>query len=109
MEIGVDIIDLRRLKIDDEHFIKRILTVNEKAIFDRKKTEQQKREFLGGRFAAKEALSKAMGTGIGKIGFHDIEVLNDDLGKPYLNIKNAKISISHEKDYAVAFVMIDNK
>ena len=106
MEIGVDIVDLRRLNIDHQHFIDRVLTDKEKTIFYTKKTDQQKREFLGGRFAAKEAYSKALGTGIGRVGFHDIEVLNDDFGKPYLNIKNAKVSISHEKDYAVAFVMI---
>ncbi len=106
MEIGVDIVDLRRLNIEHRHFIERVLTPKEIILFDQKTTTQQKLEFLGGRFAVKEAYSKALGTGIGKIGFQDIEVLNDTLGKPYLNDKNAKISISHEKEYAVAFVVI---
>lgn len=106
MEIGVDIVELKRLNINNEAFISRVLTLTEIEIFNQKRTEQQKREFLGGRFAAKEAYLKAIGTGIGKIGFQDIEILNDESGKPYLNINNAKVSISHEKEYAVAFVVI---
>ncbi|WP_041139111.1 holo-ACP synthase [Beduini massiliensis] len=106
MEIGVDIVDLKRLNIHNRHFIERILTPSERELFEQKKTDQQKAEFLGGRFAAKEAYSKALGTGIGPISFQQIEVLNDELGKPYLNGVNAKISISHEKEYAVAFVVI---
>lgn len=107
MEIGVDIVDLKRLDIHNRHFIERILTLKELALFDLKKTDRQKLEFLGGRFCAKEAYSKALGTGIGTIGFQQIEVLNDEFGKPYLNDPNAKISISHEKEYAVAFVVVD--
>ncbi|MFQ6862132.1 MAG: holo-ACP synthase [Beduini sp.] len=106
MEIGVDIVDLKRLNIHNRHFIERILTPDERELFNQKKTDQQKLEFLGGRFAAKEAYSKALGTGIGPISFQQIEVLNDESGKPYLNAPNAKISISHEKEYAVAFVVI---
>lgn len=107
MKIGVDIIDLNRLNLDHHHFIERVLTPAELEVYCQKKTEQQKREYLGGRFAAKEAVMKALGTGIGKTSFQDIEVLNSESGCPYLNIKNASISISHEKDYAVAFVIIE--
>jgi holo-[acyl-carrier protein] synthase len=68
-------------------------------------------EFLAGRFAAKEAFSKAMGTGIGKdLSFLDIEIAVDPLGKPVI-VKpdvNAHLSISHSRDYAVAQVVIES-
>ena len=50
---------------------------------------------------------KALGTGIGKTSFQEIEVLNKSNGCPYLNIENASISISHENHYAIAFVVIN--
>ena len=106
MEIGVDIVEMARLKNVSRHFIERVLTNKELAIYDLK-SDEQKLTYLAGRFAGKEAVSKAMGTGIGKIGFQDIEILNDSQGKPYLNIERAKISLSHEKNYAIAFVVID--
>lgn len=107
MKIGVDIVDLKRLDIENEAFIKRILTPKEQSVFYAKKTPGQKLSYLGGRFAAKEAYSKACGTGIGKLSFQDIEILNDENGAPYLNDIHASISLSHEKEYAVAFVVIE--
>lgn len=107
MGIGVDIIDLDRLDVENKYFVERILTVNEYAVFSSMKSYQRKLEYLGGRFAAKEAYLKAKHVGLGAIGFHDIEILNDKDGCPYLNDKNAQISISHEKKYAIAFVIIE--
>lgn len=107
MKIGVDIIDLDRIKVDHEHFVKRILTEKEYEIFNSFQHIQRKKEYLGGRFAAKEAYMKAVQKGIGQISFHDIEVLNREDGSPYLNDENAHISISHEEKYAVAFVVIE--
>ncbi len=95
--IGVDIVDLDRLDIDNLHFVERILTVEEYQIFRMIHTQQRKLEFLGGRFAGKEAYLKAHHTGLGGIDFHDIQILNDETGCPYLNDKKAHISISHEK------------
>ncbi len=60
MKIGVDIVDLRRLDITNRHFVERILTPNELLVFDNKATSTQKREYLGGRFAGKEAVMKAL-------------------------------------------------
>ena len=60
-------------------------------------TDSRKKEYLGGRFAAKEAFLKANKKGIGEIPFHEIEVLNDESGAPYVNNSDALISISHEK------------
>ena len=107
MKIGVDIVELDRLKVNHDHFVKKILTDKEYEIFNSFNSEERKREYLGGRFAAKEAYMKANQKGLGQISFHDIEVLNRDDGSPYLNDMNAQISISHEKHYAIAFVVIE--
>ena len=120
--IGVDIIDNKRFKnlIKDKKFINRIFS--KKEIFASKKT-LNKINFFSKRFAAKESFAKALGTGFrNKLNFKDIEIVNDNLGKPFYLInnkikkiikKNKKIanfelflSISDEKDYSVAFTII---
>jgi holo-[acyl-carrier protein] synthase len=120
--IGVDIIDNKRFKklIKDKKFINRIFS--KKEISDSKK-KLNKINFFSNRFAAKESFAKALGTGFrNKLNFKDIEILNDKLGKPFYLInskikqiikKNKKIanfelflSISDEKDYSVAFTII---
>lgn len=107
MGIGVDIVDLERLDVENTHFIKRILSVNEYKIFCEMHSQRRQLEFLGGRFAGKEAYLKANHKGIGGIDFRDIEILNDENGAPYLNDDKAQISISHEKKYAIAFVVLE--
>ena len=106
MKIGVDIVDLERLDISNTHFVERILSPLEQDVFYKLKTEQRKKEFLGGRFAGKEAYLKAMQTGIGGIDFHDISILNRENGSPYLVDLKGEISLSHEKKYAIGFVFI---
>lgn len=106
--IGVDIVDLDRLDIENLHFVERILTHQEYQIFRHIKSATRRVEFLGGRFAGKEAYLKARHMGLGGIDFHDIEILNDESGCPYFNDNQAHISISHEKKYAIAFVVIDD-
>ena len=120
--IGVDIVDNKRFKnlIKDNKFINRIFS--KKEIFDSKKT-LNKINFFSKRFAAKESFAKALGTGFrNNLNFKDIEILNDKIGKPFYLInnkikqiikKNKKIanfelflSISDEKDYSVAFTII---
>lgn len=120
--IGVDIVDNKRFKnlIKDKKFINRIFS--KKEIFASKKT-LNKINFFSKRFAAKESFAKALGTGFrNKLNFKDIEIINDNLGKPFYLInnkikqiikKNKKIanfelflSISDEKDYSVAFTII---
>lgn len=110
--IGIDIIELDRIfvKINDEKFLDRILTQNEKNHYIKIKSSNRKTEYLAGRFAAKEAYSKACGTGIGSLSFLDIEILNDINGKPYISKpKNTRthITISHNKVYAIANVIIE--
>jgi holo-[acyl-carrier protein] synthase len=110
--IGVDIIELSRVQdiiSRQKKFIDRILTDKERQTFEQL-SDHRKAEFLGGRFAAKEAFSKANGTGIGKqLSFLDIEIETDALGKPFISKPKvqAHLSISHSKEYAVAQVIIE--
>ena len=120
--IGTDIVSVDRIKksLKNKNFINRIF--NEKEILKCKKINKSVNCYAK-RFAAKEAFSKALGTGISKgINFNEIVILNKKSGKPYINIigktkkilnkkfkkKKSKISLSlsDEKNYAVAFVTI---
>ncbi len=120
--IGVDLIKNNRIKssIKKKSFLIRTFTSNE--IKDAKKLKN-KSNFFAKRFAAKESLVKAMGTGFrNNLNFKDIEISNDFNGKPYY-LKTKKIndiihnkfkirkynlflSISDEKDYSIAFTII---
>ena len=120
--IGTDIVKVDRIKksLKNKNFLKRVF--NEKEIFKCKKINSSINCYAK-RFAAKEAFSKALGTGISNgVNFNEIIVLNKKSGKPYINIsgqtkktlnkkfkgKKTKISLSlsDEKEYAVAFVTI---
>ena len=120
--IGVDIIENKRIQksIKNRNFIKRIYSSKELIESDK---INNKVAFFSKRFAAKEAFSKALGTGFRmNLNFKDIEVINDKMGKPYY-VKNKKItkliqkkyktkkfncflSISDEKKYSTAFAII---
>ena len=123
--IGVDVVQNKRIKslIKDKKFLAR--TFGEKEI----KISQKfldKTNYFAKRFAAKEAFAKSIGTGMrNNLNFKDIEILNDKLGKPYF-LKNKKISnliskrfktkkynlflsISDEKDYSIAFTIIQKQ
>ena len=120
--IGTDIVNIERIKnsLKNKEFINRIF--NEKEILKCKKINKSINCYAK-RFAAKEAFSKALGTGISRgVNFNEIVILNKKSGKPYINIigqtkktlnkrfkkKKSKISLSlsDEKKYAVAFVTI---
>ncbi|WLR51051.1 holo-ACP synthase [Bacillus tianshenii] len=112
--IGLDIVELQRIKrmVEKERFVLRILTNQEREKFQ-KLEGHRKVEFLAGRFAAKEAYAKAVGTGIGaNLSFQDIEILNNEYGKPILYHKSKEIvhvSITHSQEYAAAQVIIEEK
>ncbi|WP_217587372.1 holo-ACP synthase [Lentibacillus saliphilus] len=115
--IGTDLIELKRIEdqlLKSERLVDRVLTDHERTIFDALQSTQRKVEYLGGRFAAKEAFSKAAGTGIGqKFSFKDIEVLNNEQGAPVLTLKKdyqdiVFVSITHTSAYASAFVVIED-
>ena len=122
---GVDIIKNSRIKrsLKINRFLNRIFTKKE---INQGKKLKNKINFYAKRFAAKEAFVKAIGTGFrSDINFIDIEIKNYKSGKPYIllskklknflrkkfKIKKYKVflSLSDEKDYSVAFVVIDKK
>ncbi|WP_377891902.1 holo-ACP synthase [Alkalihalobacillus sp. R86527] len=111
--IGIDMIELDRIRKAVErnaNFPARILTKEELAQFEKLKGHR-KIEFLGGRFAAKEAYAKAVGTGIGKLSFQDITVQKSKEGAPFIEgtaDKTVHISISHTNDHAIAQVIIES-
>ena len=111
--IGVDITELDRIEMllnRQPRFKYRILTESEMILFE-KLQGRRKIEYFAGRFAAKEAFSKAWGTGIGRhLSFLDIEVVSDEKGKPMISkpfSKGIHLSISHSRDYAIAQVVVE--
>ena len=112
--VGNDIIEVERIKDSieklGEKFIKRIYT--EKEIEYCEKTKNMKYQHYAARFAAKEAIFKALSTLIVdkfKLEWTDFEVLNNEQGRPYVNVLNRDIpsvkidvSLSHIKEYAIA-------
>ena len=122
---GVDIIKNSRINnsLKIKGFLNRIFTKKE---IEQGKKLKNKINFYAKRFAAKEAFAKSLGTGFrNNLNFKDIEILNDKIGKPYFfrskkinNIINKKfnikkynlfLSISDEKDYSVAFTILQAK
>ena len=117
--IGTDIIEISRIEkaIKQTSLFKRkVYTEKEIEHIEKKKHPYSS---YAGRFAAKEAVSKAFGTGVHGFSLSDIEILNDELGKPniilYNNLKDFtknfvfQVSISHSKEYAVSTVIISKK
>ncbi|UCF65018.1 MAG: holo-ACP synthase [bacterium] len=117
--IGVDLIEIERienlLKKYGDKFLKRIFTDVEIEYCSKK---QNKGSFAA-RFAAKEAVFKATGLGLGKgMTWKDVEVVNDSLGKPEVNLygktaellaqKTIHLSLSHSKDSSIAMVVVDD-
>lgn len=122
--IGTDLVDIKRIENAlfryGDRFLHRILAEVEVAAYAE---SAQPARFLAKRFAAKEAFSKAWGTGIGEaVGWHDVAVTHDARGKPLIapsttmsakfaaaNITAAHVSISDENGHALAFVVIESQ
>lgn len=117
---GIDLVEIGRIKKAylkfPEKFRRRIFTLGEQEyIF----CQRLPWERLAARFAAKEAVMKALGCGWGQVGFKEIEVINDSSGKPQvvlwgkaaaaaqnLEIKKIIVSLSHSREYAVAHAIV---
>ncbi|MFC3418824.1 holo-ACP synthase [Salinicoccus hispanicus] len=111
--LGTDIIEIERIRSvegENSRLSARILAPDEMDVYSRLSEDGRRMEYLAGRFAVKEAYSKALGTGIGSNAvFRDIICLNDENGKPYImNDPHAHVSISHSKAYVVATVIIED-
>ena len=120
--IGTDIVEVERIKnlSSISKFAKKILSQKELNIFN-SLNKDQKVYFLSKQFAAKEAISKALGTGIGhEISLKNIEILRDEKGKPFFNainelsaylsnlgITKTHVSLSDESNYAIAMVIVE--
>lgn len=117
--IGNDIIEIERVEkaISTEGFKAKVYTQREiENIIKR----GNRTESYAGIFSAKEAISKAIGTGVREFSLTDLEILNDDLGKPYVIVSDKlnkiiqrkkenyqiEIAISHSKKYATAMAII---
>ena len=116
MKAGIDIVKISRIKniLDKniESFCRKIFTEKELEYVENKNKNPRT---ISGLFACKEAVSKLLGTGIGTIGWKDIEILHTNKDKPYvssnpiinsqlnlLNLNSIEVSISHEDEYAIA-------
>lgn len=111
--IGVDVVDMKRMTdivVNNPSFVKRVLTEKEYELFE-SRGNKRRVEFLAGRFACKEAFSKAWGTGIGKVDFKDIEILSEESGKPYVSRSpfegNVQVSISHSDIVGIAYIVLE--
>jgi len=120
--IGTDIVEVKRIRVLLNKYglalANKILTSQELLTYKKTKAKEN---FLAKRFAAKEAFAKALGTGMrSPVNFKSIEVIHDSLGKPKIktipkltslvkshNIKHCHLSISDEKNIAVAFVILE--
>lgn len=114
--VGTDIIEISRIKkaIENESFLKKVYTDCERIEAEHKGINSV--ATYAGKFCAKEAISKALGTGIRDFKLQDIEILSDKLGKPNVYFKGElankmednkiEISISHCKEYATAVALL---
>ena len=117
--IGTDIIEIDRIKnaiTRTNGFLEKVFTDKEIEYF---KVKNLKCDTIAGNFAAKEAVSKALGSGFRQFGLKDIEILRDKFGKPIVNLSSKiyeimerdnfkiHISISHSKDNAIAYSIME--
>ena len=116
--IGTDIIEIDRIENainKNNNFLEKVFTPKEIEMF---RSRNMRSEVMAGNFAAKEAVSKALGTGFRGFSLTDIEVLRDELGKPIVFLSKdiedlinvdyrLNISISHNKTSAMAFAILE--
>jgi holo-[acyl-carrier protein] synthase len=121
MQIGTDLVEIGRIGrlIHEEKFLSRIYTLGERELAERMEAKRRV-EFLAGRFAVKESVAKALGTGIGQgVQWKEIETLIGEKGEPYTRVtgqafarmherglSRIQVSISHAGGFALAFVVL---
>lgn len=99
--IGVDILSIERI---DFKIARKVLSNEEREIFDSISNEKLKKEYLAERFAVKEALFKADNS---YFDYDKVTVLNDEKGKPYFKDINGLVSIAHDNGMVCAFVVLN--
>jgi holo-[acyl-carrier protein] synthase len=121
--LGVDLVDLDRFAgvlERREHFITRVYTSSERAYCEQAKGTTKRVERYAVRFAAKEAVMKALGVGLGSFGFHDVEIERAESGEPRLTLRGKAaalaaergaeiwhVALSHSDNVAVAVVVVE--
>lgn len=117
LRTGVDLVEIKRvaeaIERHGERFLNRVFTEHEQGECNGRTAS------LAARFAAKEAAAKALGCGIGKVGWTEIEIRSDELKAPYLvfygegeklikelGLKTWSVSLSHTEGQAIAFVVM---
>lgn len=124
--IGIDIIEIERVEQaiqKNKNFINKLFTEKEISYFN---SRNMNSEVIAGNFAAKEAISKALGTGLRGFSFKDIEVLRNELGQPKVTLHNGAelignklignnnslmihLSISHNNSSAIAYAVLEGE
>lgn len=121
--IGTDIVETRRLeKWIEKSLVARFFNEKEIAVLNENSSMQRRCEYYASRFAAKEAFSKALGTGLSGFDLKDVYTVIDESGKPALALEGRALqrvkelcgknfvlhlSLTHEKEYALAFVVME--
>lgn len=120
-ELGIDLIEISRIQkaMRNNHFILRVFGADEQREL---KVRRNIYPSAAACFAAKEAFSKTLGTGIRGFSLSEVQLLHDSLGKPYLHLsgraqllakekclKSFSVSITHTKEYAAAVVAADRE
>jgi len=113
---GVDITEISRIKksLENPRFLTRFFSAEEQALYALRRSDAA---FAAGCFSAKEAFSKALGTGVRGFALREVAVLRDELGKPYFSFSGQalhtvlqsglqfEVSLSHTKELVTAFVI----
>lgn len=116
IRVGTDIVEIDRIKksAQRQSFVERVYSPQERVMFEERSFPYPS---MAGNWAAKEAFSKALGTGVREFKLAEVEVLRDDMGAPYIKLSgNAEkiagklglefaVSISHSENYATAVVV----
>ena len=116
---GTDIVEIKRIEkaLENKRFLDEYFGGDEKEFLLKKKNSAPS---IANNFAAKEAFSKALGTGVRGFSVNEVQTLRDELGKPYiillgnakkaadkLGVKNIFVSLSNTEQYALAYVILE--
>lgn len=116
MRVGTDIVKISRIEksIKSEAFLNRVFSERERELISKKGAST-----AAANFAAKEAFGKALGSGVRGFSLSEVEILREESGAPYILLSGDaerlaegltfSVSLSHEKEYAIAFLIAEEK